>query len=94
MTDTEVFFLIKGIISVLSVILLLFHMSTSQKVIRRPQRMRYVSLFGFAVVVAGTSARQIDDHDTVQTENIAMFVVIIFLLLTAIVSICDERTRK
>jgi hypothetical protein len=93
-SDTEVFFFVKGIVSILSVVLFIFHMSTSQKVFRLAQRMRYVSLLGFAVVVAGTSARQVTEHSTVRTENIAMFIATIFLLLTAIVSICDERTHK
>jgi hypothetical protein len=94
MSDTELFFAIKGIISVLSVVLLIFHMSTSPQVIRRAQRMRYISLLGFAVVVTGKSAKQVSDNSSIQIDNAAVFIVSVFLLLTAIVSIRDERTHR
>lgn len=92
--NNETFFVIKGVVGILSVLLLTYHMTTSEKVMRRPQRMRYITLLGFAVVVAGGSARQFAAHEHVEPEHWGSMMMSVFLVVTAVVSIYDERKHR
>lgn len=91
---SDVFFATKGIVSLLSVVLLTYHMTTTEKAMRLAQRMRYVTLLGFAVVVAGGSGRQLAEGEVIKPEHWGSLIVSIFLVVTALVSIRDERVKK
>lgn len=90
----ENFFIVKGIVSIASVVLLAHHMATIRKPLGRAQRLRYISLLGAAVIIAGVSGKQVHTDAPIQVENVAAFLLSWLILITSIISIHDEKVGR
>lgn len=96
MITAEHFFLIKGLVGLAATILYIYHMMTvASELETRGQRMRYLSLLGFAVLVTSSSVGQATTPDfKIHWWNVASLLVTIFLALTALVSIREYKQRN
>ena len=88
------FYAIKGVISLVSVVVLVIHMATIRENMRAAKIMRYICLLGSATLITAISGRQMKEMPDLQLENIASFCLSIFILITVIVSIHDEKVRR
>lgn len=91
------FFIAKGLIALLSTVLLLFHMTKEwgrmQEESTRGQRMRYITLLAFSVLVTGGSAEQVTEETLVSYRHLGAAVVALLLLVTVIISMRERPTR-
>lgn len=88
------FFLVKGVIALISTLLLLLHMNRiwtrlAQQA-TRGQRLRYGTLLAFSVLVTGASAEQVTQDAAVSARNVGSLIVTVLLVITAIVSIRED----
>lgn len=102
MTAQE-FFIFKGVVGVIGTLLLLLHMNQSWTTFDKDsygivtgvgQRMRFLCLFGGAVLVTGASIEQLESAVEINKRNVGALVFIVFLVLTAVVSIIEARRMQ
>lgn len=103
MITAHAFFVIKGVIGLVAVIGLIVHMNKSWDTFdvapngRREtigQRLRYLTLLYFAVLLSGASLEQIKDNAEISLRNIGALGGAVLLVLTVIVSIDEARGRR
>lgn len=91
------FYVAKGIIGVIAVILLLWHMSRSWDRFDPEggigQRLRYLTLFYFAVLATSASVEQIKQNVVVNYRSLGAIGGATLLVVTAVVSL-SESSRK
>jgi hypothetical protein len=98
--DAQTFFTIKGILGAVGTALLLIHMNRSWRDFDKDcdgigtgigQRMRFLCMFGFAVLVTSASYEQIKDGVKVHPHNVGALLLAIALILTTVVSIIESE---
>lgn len=88
----EQFYIAKGLIAVVAVVLLIVHMQMSWPLIKKwGQRLRYLTLAAFAMNVAYASTDQTFDNLEVRGPYISAMFCILLLVATMIVSIWEDR---
>lgn len=88
------FFLIKGFLGLISTLLLIYHMlHTWQFIPALGQRLRYITLLGFSVLVTGSTAEQVQQETLVNYRNIGTVVVLTLLIIAMVVSIREDLRR-
>lgn len=97
--DPDTFYAVKGILGVTSTVLLLVYMNQSWNEFDRDlhtglivgigQKLRFMCLFGFAVLITSASYEQIIDSVEISSRNVGGLVMICFLIFTVIVSIVE-----
>jgi hypothetical protein len=88
----EQFFIIKGLLALLSTIVYMCHMMQKwPRVECVSQQLRYISLLTFSVLITGSSVEQVHDEMLVNWRNLGAMAATVLLLVTAIVSIVHER---
>ena len=85
---------IKGSLAVAGVILLVWHMDTEWERMGGPQKARYLLLLGYAVLVAGASAEQIDEGTLVSYRHLASTLLSAALVWVAAYSIRSARVVR
>jgi hypothetical protein len=92
----EIFFAVKFIAALTGTILLIVHMSKSwSNVTVTGQRMRYITLLGFASVIAGNSARHvIVGMSDIYAEHVLALVVCLALIGTIVESMIEDRQGR
>src|SRR5690349_13749092 len=86
------FYLTKGIIGVVAVLAILVHMSRAWPSIgSTAQRLRYLLLLGFVVVVCAASTAQYDASAPVTGRNVAGFILALLTIPVAILSMRERR---
>lgn len=89
----EQFFVVKGVIGLLAVVLLIAHMSQAfRESMKIGQRARYLTLFVGAVVVTGGSGEQVSDHVVVSYRNLGGMIFAISIVISMIISIRESRS--
>lgn len=87
----DVFFVAKGVIAFIGVILLVWHMWLDwSKVTALGQRLRYLTLFGFAASVVGRSVVQANTDAPIDAGAKSAFVCVCLLVITMLVSIRES----
>lgn len=88
------FFVVRGVIALVSTVAYLYHMNKVWRYIeRRSQRMRYLTLLGWAILVTARSYGQAVNEATIEWYSLAAFGLTTLLLVTAIVSIRDQQAE-
>lgn len=95
----EAFYIIKGLIGVTAVGVLIVHMNRSWSTFDASggigQRLRYITLFYFAVFISSVSYQQVRDQvRDITLQTIGALGGIILLLITAFVSLAEARNRR
>lgn len=101
----QVFFVLKGLIGVVAVLTILYNMNNSWAEFDRDpitgesvgvaQRLRYITLFYFAVLITAVSTQQATDgNQPIDWRAIGAFVGVSLCLLTAIVSVREAREKR
>ena len=88
------FMAIKGTVSAVGVLLLVFHMNTEWDRMHGPQKARYLLLLGYAVLVAGASAEQVQEGLPVSYRHLASFALTVALVVVAAWSIRSARGTR
>ena len=85
------FYVLKGILAVFATALLLLHMVRGwERIVSWAQRLRYLSLLYFAMLVAYASAEQVHEAAPVNLRNIGGLVGVALLIVAALASIYDD----
>lgn len=94
----EQFYVAKALLGLVSVILLLIHMNQTWDALlhrsKLSQRLRYLTLLAFSVLVTGASLEQLNDDATVNYRNLGGMAVTLLLIVAAGYSIRDDRRQK
>lgn len=91
----EQFFALKGLIGVVSTVLLVVHMmQTWGEPLTAGRRLRYYALLFASFIVTGASYEQIYDDAVVNWRNIGGFVAAALITVAAIVSIVEDSRDK
>jgi hypothetical protein len=91
--DAE-FYAVKGLLGIVAVLVMLVHMSRAWPHIGTlAQRLRYLLLLGFVVVVGAASSAQYEAGAPVTGRNLAAFVLAGLTIPVAIVSMRQDRRR-
>lgn len=92
MNDVEIWFLIKGVTSLVALCLLLWHMSTTDGDMPLGRIFRYLGLLAGAASVAFVSANQVREQvQDWQIQHTLGFSVAILVLLAGLFSILEDR---
>lgn len=95
MIEAHYFFLTKGLLAFVSILLLVLHMNMTVKyVLSRAQTLRYISLLGFAVAVFYASAEQMITEAVVESRHWGALIATVILLVASVASISEDRTRR
>ena len=85
------FFAIKGVLGMVATILFIMHMARSwSQRICLSQRMRYISLLAFSVMITGAPVEQIHDGALVNYRNLGAGLCIVWMVVTSLVSIFHD----
>lgn len=85
------FFYLKGALSLVATLLLLFHMNRSWHQFRTAgQKLRYLTLLYFAVLFTSASVGQISDGSPVNIRNVGVLVGVVLLVVAMVVSIRED----
>lgn len=91
---SEVFFLVKGILALTSTLLIILHMNwVWWKITTLGQRLRYLTLLAFSILIAGGSVEQVKDNALVNYRNLGGLAVTIMLIVAMLVSIREDRKQ-
>jgi hypothetical protein len=91
----DVFYIVKGIVALVSTLVLVAHMNRSwYRFTTLGQRLRYLVLFGFTAVGAGGSFEQISEGAAVSYRNVGALLVFVFLAVTSVVSIRENQDES
>lgn len=86
------FFVVRAVVALVSTIAYLYHMNKVWSHITRwSQRLRYLTLLGWAVLVTARSYGQAVNEAAIEWYSIAAFGLTTLLLITAIVSIREQN---
>jgi len=92
--DPEVFHAVKGCVALLATVLLIMHMSAAWNLTDgRGQRLRYLTLLYFAVLITYASVEQAKDAATIESRHLGALLGVILLVVTMVVSIREHRAR-
>lgn len=93
--DPQIFYKIQGVISTLATVLVVFHMNMYwPQIIQRGEKLRYVALLGFSLLLLYASREQILHNIPVESRNIFAIALMVFLLFAMIYSIRETRKSK
>lgn len=91
----DLFFVIKGVIALISTLLLLLHMNRAWGRLSREstlaQRLRYYALLAFSVLTTGASAEQLHQGVEVNYRNLGALIVTSLLAIAAGTSLYEEQ---
>lgn len=91
------FFVFKGLLALVSTVLLLVHMTRQWSRLQRTQtlgkRMRYITLLAYSVLVTGASAEQVSEGTLVSYRHLGSVVVAVLLLVTVVISMREDRLK-
>lgn len=89
------FYVLKGVLAIIATVLLLLHMVRGwERIVSWAQRLRYLSLLYFAMLVAYASAEQVHQTAPVNLRNLGGLVGVALLVVAALVSLHDERRPR
>ena len=95
--QASTFFIAKGVLALISTLLLLFHMSMSwSRIVAEGtlgQRMRYYTLLAFSILITGSSAEQYQEGELVSYRHLGAMVVTVLLIYSMVISIREEQRR-
>lgn len=90
--SVDTFYISKGLLAMLGVVLLIWHMASSwDDIAKLGQRLRYITLLWFASTITQASVHQIQVHRPIELSSILTFVGCVLLVITMIVSIKESR---
>lgn len=88
---TTEFYAIKGILGLIATVLLVFHMMREWRRTRcLSQRMRFISLLAFSVLITGASVEQIQQHALINYRNLGACICILWLVVAIVVSLVHD----
>jgi hypothetical protein len=88
----DLFFAVKGIVAVVAVTLLIFHMNEEWAGVPNwGRKLRYLTLLGYAFSVTYASIEQHIDGAEINSRNVFGFAVTVLLVVTMVVSIRESR---
>lgn len=91
----ELFYICKGILAVVAVVMLVSHMMhTWDNVTGLGQRLRYFALLGLTALVAFASAEQVHESVTVSYRNLGGFAAICLVIVAMWFSIREDFRRE
>lgn len=91
----EQFYIIKGLGALIATLLLIAHMSrTWHNVQTWGQRLRYLTLFYFAVLITAASVEQTSQNAPVNLRNVGALLGVGLLIVAAIVSLRETRRNR
>jgi F0F1-type ATP synthase assembly protein I len=91
---TDVYFVVKGTIATLAVVLLVWHMNDQwSKVASKGRRLRYLTLFCFAVLVIARSGNQVHGNADIDSFAIGGMFNVCLLVYAMVVSIREDREK-
>lgn len=86
------FWYVKGFVALVATVLLVIQMQRTWSTVNSSgQRLRYLSLLYFAVLVTAVSVDQVSVGDLVTWRNLGAFFGVVLLLITACVSLRERR---
>lgn len=89
------FYLVKGFLGVVAVVLYLAHMTMVFGRLRdRDQQLRYLCLLGMALLITSASAEQVRESADVNWRNVGALGMVVLLIVTAAVSIVADKRRR
>lgn len=85
----------KGLLAAASVVLLITHMQIEWRYLTsRAQRLRYLTLLGYAVLVAGATGEQLAEGMLLSYRHLGSIVVTALLCWTSYVSMREAHERR
>lgn len=88
------FYVTKGLIAVVAVLLTLLHMSRAWPTVTNSgQRLRYIALLMVTVLIASGSTAQIDEGAPVAGRNVGGLLAAVLVVVAMLVSIRQDRRR-
>jgi hypothetical protein len=88
----EPIIMIKGLIALASVLLLLWHMTQAWCCVRTfGQKLRYLTLLAYAILVAGASLEQLNEGIVLSYRHLGSVAVTSMLVVAAVVSLRETR---
>ena len=91
---SEVFYVLKGLLALVSTLMLIFHMTRVWwKINTLGQQLRYLTLLALSVLITGGSAEQLRDGEIVNYRNLGAFLITVMLIVTMVISIREDRER-
>jgi cellobiose-specific phosphotransferase system component IIC len=93
------FILAKGLLAMVSTIMLLIHMNLTWDRISANatgwgQRLRYLSLLGFSILVTGATAEQLAENSLVGYRHLGSLSVIVFLIVAMSFSLKEDYEQR
>ena len=94
MVDDHLFYILKGCVALAATLLLLFHMQKVWTYVTKlGQRLRYLTLLYFSVLITYASVEQVRMQEIVNSRNVAALFGMFLLVVTMVVSIREDRHR-
>jgi hypothetical protein len=91
----EAFFYVKGFVGVIGTTILVMYMNNRWHSFEsKGQRLRFITLLYFAVLITAASAEQVMDGVQVSLRNVGAFGGAVLLVYTVYVSVREDITRK
>lgn len=95
---THTFYLVKGFFGLVSLLLLVFHMSiTWDHVVKKGtkgQVLRYLALLFYTGVVSGSTVEQLHENQPIHYRNLGVLVAILVTIVAMIISIREDKERE
>ncbi len=89
------FYYLKGAVALTATVALIVHMQTVWTyVVKLGQRLRYLTLLYFAVLITYASVEQIRMNELVDSRNVASLFGVVLLIVTMAVSVHEDRPRQ
>lgn len=86
------FYYLKGVLALTATVLLILHMTnTWPTTATLGQRLRYMSLLWFSILVTYASVEQIREQASVNARNVLSLVGMVLLIVAAVVSLRENR---
>lgn len=90
----HVFYVVKGVLGLLATVMLIVHMShTWDRMVSLGQRLRYITLLAFSILVTGATLEQLQQDAGVNYRNLGAMVCVL-LLVGAMLASLDEDVRR
>jgi len=90
----DTFYVVKGIGALLATCLLVWHMQRTWHAVQGwGQRLRYLTLFYFAVLITAASVEQTSQHADVNLRNLGAILGVVLLVAAMVVSLHESRRK-
>lgn len=90
----DTFYILKGVGALVATLLLIIHMQRTWSTIGSwGQRLRYLTLFYFAVLITAASVEQTSQHADVNLRNLGAILGVVLLVVAMVVSLHESRHR-